>query len=87
MPAMALMNQYARRIPINANNPMKSFVGILSISFNANKIINGMKQIIPSPFVGKTSTTNRIIPNPRRVKPLTGFYFSSILFLDFEDLE
>jgi hypothetical protein len=83
MPTMALMNQYARRTPIIANNPMKTFVGILSISFNANKIINGMKQTMPSPFVGKTSITNRIIPNPRRVKSLTGFDFSSTLFLDF----
>ena len=87
MPTMALMNQYARRIPIIANNPKKTFVGILSISLNMNKIINGMKQTIPSPFVGKTSTTNRIIPNTRRVKSLTGFDYSSTLFLDFEDLE
>ena len=87
MPRMDMMNQYARPIPIMANNPMNTFVGILSISFNANKIINGMKQTIPSPLVGKTSTTNRIIPNPRRVKSLIGLGFCSIFFFDFEDLE
>ena len=83
MPTMALMNQYARRIPIIANNPMKILVGILSISFNANKTIDGMKQIINPPFSGKTSTTNKIIPKAKKVRLATGLGFSSTIFFDF----
>lgn len=72
MPRMALINQSASAIPIKTNNPMKTFVGILSISFNAIKIINGIKHTIPPPFVGKTRTMNKIIPKPKRVRLLTG---------------
>lgn len=84
---MDLIKVNATVTPISTNNPMKNFVGILSMSFNANKIINGMKHITAPTVLGCIRMTNKINPKPRTVKPLTGLGFSSTFFFDFEDLE